>query len=438
MRVVVLGSGVVGVASAWYLRQAGHEVTVVDRQPDAALETSAANAGQVSPGYAAPWAAPGVPLKAIKWMFQRHAPLAIHLDGSTAQLKWMWQMLCQCNARHYAENKGRMVRLAEYSRDCLKTLRQSTGIVYEGRQQGTLQLFRTAQQFENACKDIAVLEEAGVPYQLLESAGLASVEPALAAQAHKLTGGLRLPNDETGDCQLFTQRLAAMAAAAGVMFRFNTPIDHLLVEGRRLAGVRSGNEIITADAFVLALGSWSTGMLKGIVDIPVYPLKGYSLTIPLAEEEGAPVSTVLDETYKVAITRFDKRIRVGGMAEIVGFNTDLLPARRATLEMVVRDLFPRGGAVEQATFWTGLRPMTPDGTPVIGRTALSNLWLNTGHGTLGWTMACGSGQLISDLISGHTPAIYADDLSVARYQDGFRGQQNNPVHHTTGRRKGAV
>lgn len=428
MRIVVLGSGVVGVTSAWYLNQAGHEVTVIEREPGPALQTSAANAGQISPGYAAPWAAPGVPLKAIKWMFERHAPLAISLDGSPSQLKWMWQMLRNCDTRHYMENKGRMVRLAEYSRDCLKTLRDTTGIQYEGRQGGTLQLFRTAQQYDNATRDIAVLKDAGVPYQLLESSCLAEVEPALAEVAHKLTGGLRLPNDETGDCQLFTQRLAAMAEAAGVVFRYNTPVEQLLHEGEKIYGVKCGDEVIKADAYVMAFGSYSTRMLKNIVDIPVYPLKGYSLTIPVAEDDGAPVSTILDESYKIAITRFDQRIRVGGMAEIVGFNTELLQPRRETLEMVVRDLFPRGGHVEQATFWTGLRPMTPDGTPLVGRTPFKNLWLNTGHGTLGWTMACGSGQLLSDLLSGRTPAIPFEDLSVARYQPGFTPARPQHLH----------
>lgn len=428
MRVVVLGSGVVGVTSAWYLRQAGHEVTVIDRQPASALETSAANAGQISPGYAAPWAAPGVPLKAIKWMFQRHAPLAIRLDGTASQLRWMWQMLRNCDTRHYMTNKGRMVRLAEYSRDCLKTLRAETGIAYEGRQGGTLQLFRTEQQYENATRDIAVLQDAGVPYQLLEAQQLAQAEPALAQVAHKLTGGLRLPNDETGDCQLFTQRLAEMAEQAGVQFRYNMSVDRLLHEGGKIYGVQCGDDVVKADAYVMAFGSWSTSMLKGLVEIPVYPLKGYSLTIPVADPDGAPVSTILDETYKIAITRFDDRIRVGGMAEIVGFDTALRQPRRDTLEMVVRDLFPRGGHVEQATFWTGLRPMTPDGTPIVGRTPFSNLWLNTGHGTLGWTMACGSGQLISDLISGRTPAIPCDDLSVARYSPGFTPRRPQHLH----------
>lgn len=417
MRVVVLGSGVVGVTSAYYLALAGHDVTVIDREAGPALETSFANAGQISPGYAAPWAAPGVPLKAVKWMFQKHAPLAIRPDDADKQfqLQWMWQMLQNCTAERYAINKARMVRLAEYSRDCLQALRAATGIQYEGRTGGTLQVFRTQQQLDGAAKDIAVLKEANVPYELLMPGELKYAEPALAATAYKLTGGLRLPGDETGDCQLFTTRLAELAARLGVAFRYNTVIDDLVVEGGRVVGARHGGKLVHGDAFVVAFGSYSTRFLSGIVKIPVYPLKGYSITAPVADEAAAPVSTVLDETYKIAITRFDRRIRVGGMAEIVGFDKALREARRDTLEMCVNDLFTGGCDTSKATFWTGLRPMTPDGTPIVGRTALPNLFLNTGHGTLGWTMSCGSGQLLADLISGKKPAIQADDLSVHRY-----------------------
>ncbi|MEM5293661.1 D-amino acid dehydrogenase [Burkholderia sp. JPY481] len=415
MRVVVLGSGVVGVTSAYYLARAGHEVTVIDREAGPALETSFANAGQISPGYASPWAAPGVPLKAVKWMFQKHAPLAIRLDGTAFQLQWMWQMLQNCTAPRYAVNKGRMVRLAEYSRDCLQALRADTGIQYEGRTGGTLQVFRTQQQFDGAAKDIAVLQEANVPYELLSADQLGKAEPALAAVSHKLTGGLRLPGDETGDCQMFTTRLAALAEQLGVKFRYNTPIDALAMTGGRIAGVQCGGELVRADSFVVALGSYSTRFLDGIVKIPVYPLKGYSITAPIVDSAAAPVSTVLDETYKIAITRFDDRIRVGGMAEVVGFDKSLREARRKTLELSVNDLFPGGGDTSKATFWTGLRPMTPDSTPIVGRTPVPNLFLNTGHGTLGWTMSCGSGQLLADLMSGKQPAIRADDLSVHRY-----------------------
>ncbi|EYS88489.1 amino acid dehydrogenase [Cupriavidus sp. SK-4] len=419
MRVLVLGSGVIGVTSAWYLAKAGHEVTIVDREAGPALGTSFANAGQISPGYASPWAAPGVPLKAIKWMFQEHAPLSIRPDGTLFQLQWMWQMLQNCSAERYAVNKERMVRLAEYSRDCIRALRAETGIAYEGRQQGTLQVFRTDEQLQGAAKDIAVLEEAGVPYQLLSRDELAASEPALAAVRHKLAGGLRLPNDETGDCALFTQRLAGMAQMLGVKFLYNRSIDSLMTQGDAVTGAVVDGQPMDADLVVVALGSWTTQLVKpflrGMSNLPVYPLKGFSITVPLSDPSRSPVSTVLDETYKVAITRFDDRIRVGGMAQIVGYDRSLDPAKRRTLEHVVTDLFPGAGDVSRATFWTGLRPMTPDGTPIVGPTQVRGLWLNTGHGTLGWTMACGSGKLLSDLVSGTSPAIRADDLSVGRY-----------------------
>jgi D-amino-acid dehydrogenase len=415
MRVVILGSGVIGVTSAYYLAKAGHDVTVIDRQPAPALETSFANAGQISPGYASPWAAPGIPLKAMKWMLQRHAPLSITPDGTTFQLKWMWEMLKNCTADRYATNKERMVRLAEYSRDCFKELRDESGIDYESRQRGTMQLFRTEAQFASAEKDIKVLQDSGVPYELLTREQLGSAEPALAQVKDKLVGALRLPNDETGDCQLFTTRLAVMAEQLGVKFRYGVAIDRLAVSGNSITGVHCGDELVQADSYVVAMGAHSTTLLKNIVDIPVYPMKGYSITVPITDAARAPVSTILDETYKIAVTRFEDRIRVGGMAEIAGFDLRLNPRRRATLEMVVNDLFPGAGDTAQASFWTGLRPMTPDGTPIVGRTALGNLFLNTGHGTLGWTMSCGSAQMLADLMSAKRPAIPFDDLSVSRY-----------------------
>ncbi|WP_312947369.1 D-amino acid dehydrogenase [Stutzerimonas kunmingensis] len=416
MRVLVLGSGVVGTASAYYLARAGFEVVVVDRQPAVAMETSFANAGQVSPGYASPWAAPGVPLKAMKWLLQRHAPLAIKLTGDIDQYLWMAQMLRNCTAARYAVNKERMVRLSEYSRDCLDELRAETGITYEGRQLGTTQLFRTQAQLDAAAKDIAVLQRSGVPYELLDRAGIARVEPALAKVSHKLSGALRLPNDQTGDCQLFTTRLAEMARALGVEFRFEQNIQRLEHAGDRIAGVWIDGKLETADRYVLALGSYSPQMLKPLgIRAPVYPLKGYSLTVPISDPAMAPQSTVLDETYKVAITRFDQRIRVGGMAEIAGHDLSLNPRRRETLEMVVGDLYPQGGDPSDAVFWTGLRPATPDGTPIIGATPYRNLFLNTGHGTLGWTMACGSGRVLADLLASKRPQISTEGLDIFRY-----------------------
>ncbi|MCF6781261.1 D-amino acid dehydrogenase [Stutzerimonas stutzeri] len=416
MRVLILGSGVIGTASAYYLARAGFEVVVVDRQPAVAMETSFANAGQVSPGYASPWAAPGVPLKAMKWLLQRHAPLAIKLTGSIDQYLWMAQMLRNCTSSRYAVNKERMVRLSEYSRDCLDELRAETGISYEGRQRGTTQLFRTQAQVDAAAKDIAVLKASGVPFELLDRDAIARVEPALASVKHKLAGALHLPNDQTGDCFMFTNRLAEMARELGVEFRFGCNIERLENDGERIAGVWIDGELERADQYVLALGSYSPQMLKPLgIKAPIYPLKGYSLTVPIANADMAPNSTILDETYKVAITRFDNRIRVGGMAEIAGHDLSLDPRRRETLEMVVGDLYPQGGDPTTGEFWTGLRPATPDGTPIIGATRYRNLFLNTGHGTLGWTMACGSGSLLADLLAKKRPQISAQGLDISRY-----------------------
>lgn len=435
MHVIVLGSGVIGTTTAYYLARSGAKVTVLDRQSGAADETSYANAGQVSPGYSTPWAAPGIPLKALKWMFQKeHAPLAIRPDGTLYQWRWMAAMLANCSASRYTVNKERMLRLAEYSRDCLKDLRAETGIAYEARMQGTLQLFRTEAQYQAAQRDIAVLEACGVPYELLDRDRLHVAEPALALTAHKLAGGLRLPNDETGDCHLFTQRLAQMAQALGVEFRFDQAVAGFEIAHGEITGVRVGGEVLKADRYVAAFGSYTRDFLKPLgLDLPVYPVKGYSLTIPLSDPSAAPVSTVLDETYKVAVTRFDNRIRVGGMAELAGFDLRLNPQRRRTLEFVVTDLYPGCGPVEKAEFWTGLRPMTPDSTPVVGPTRYDNLFLNTGHGTLGWTMSCGSGKLLADLVTGRRPAIRADDLALSRYQ----GSRFAPPHQTPGTRSHA-
>ena len=419
MKVVVLGSGVIGVTTAYYLARAGAEVTVIDRQDGPALDTSFANAGQVSFGYSTPWGAPGIPMKALKWMFEKHAPLSIRPDGSLFQLRWMAQMLRNCSTERYAVNKERMLRLSNYSRQCIAQLRADTGIEYEGRQAGTLQLFRSQKQVDQAQRDIAVLQECGIDYELLDPQGVARAEPALARADATIAGGLRLPADETGDCFKFTNQLAQMAEALGVKFRFGTAVDWLLFDGQgAVNGVQlSGpqREVVKADRYVLAMGSYSRDLLLSSgLDIPVYPVKGYSLTIPIRDEALAPVSTVLGETYKIALTRFDNRIRVGGMAELSGFDKNLRPQRRATLEMVTSQLFP-GGDLARAEFWTGLRPMTPDSTPIVGRTPHKNLFLNTGHGTLGWTMACGSGRLLADIVSGKATEISTEGLSVDRY-----------------------
>ncbi len=416
MKIVVLGAGVIGVTSAWYLAKAGHDVTVIDRQAGPSLETSFANAGEISPGYSSPWAAPGIPMKAIKWMFMKHAPLIIQPRPDLAKLGWMAQMLSNCTTAAYQTNKRRMVRLAEYSRDCLMDLRLETGITYDERTQGTLQLFRSQKQVESAAKDIEVLRADGVPFEVLDRDACIAAEPGLAAARDKIAGGLRLPGDETGDCFKFTNSLSAMAEALGVTFRYGVGINGLESDGKRIVAAQTTQGRVVADAFVVAMGSYSPFLTAPFgIKLPVYPVKGYSITVPIVNADSAPVSTVMDETHKIAITRLGDRIRVGGMAEIAGFDLSLNPKRRATLEHSVEDLFGGAGDQSRATFWTGLRPMTPDGTPVVGRSTIPNLFLNTGHGTLGWTMAAGSGRVLADIVSGRQTEIESADLGYARY-----------------------
>ncbi len=416
MRVLVLGSGVIGTSVAWYLARDGHDVVVVDRQPGAGLETSYANAGEVSPGYSAPWAGPGVPVKAIKWLLMQHSPLVVRPMLDLAMWRWGLATLRNCTAERYRINKGRMVRLAEYSRDCLEALRQDTGIRYDERMQGTLQLFRTQKQLDATAKDIEILQQHGVAFQLLDRAGYLEYEPALAEVQHKFVGALRLPGDETGDCHLFTKALAEKAKAIGVQFRFDTSIDAVESAGGRINGVKTSAGVLIADRYVLALGSYSTRMLAPLgIRLPVYPVKGFSITVPIINAAKAPESTIMDETHKVAVTRLGDRIRVGGTAQLSGFDLTLDEGRRRTLEFVVTDLFPHGGDTSRAEFWTGLRPMTPDGTPVVGATSFPELLLATGHGTLGWTMAAGTGRVLADLVAARTPEISMEGLTVARY-----------------------
>jgi D-amino-acid dehydrogenase len=416
MRVIVLGSGVIGTCAAWYLAQDGHEVVVLERQRGAGLETSFANAGEVSPGYSAPWAGPGVPRKAIKWLLMRHRPLVVRPRLHPSLWRFVAAMLANCTEARYRRNKSRMVPLAEYSRDCLRALRRETGIAYDERSLGTLQLFRTPQQVDGTAKDVGILREFGVPHEVLDRDGVVAAEPALAHVRDKFVGALRLPGDETGDCHLFTTRLAAMAIEAGVAFRFGVNVQALLAEDGRVTGVRTDAGTMKGDAYLVALGSHSPQLVRPLgLRVPVYPVKGYSITVPIDDPSGAPESTVMDETHKVAITRLGDRIRVGGTAELAGYDLRLHDARRATLAHVVTDLFPRGGDVRRAEFWTGLRPLTPDGPPVLGPTRYPNLHLATGHGTLGWTMAAGTGRVVADVIAGRTPEVSLDGLTLARY-----------------------
>jgi D-amino-acid dehydrogenase len=416
MKVLILGAGVIGTTSAYYLAQAGHEVTVVERQPGPGLETSFGNAGELSYGYASPWAAPGIPMKAIRWLLMVDGPLVIRPMLDMRMWLWGLRLLANCTERAYAINKSRMVRLAEYSRDRMIELRQLAGLDFDGRQQGTLQLFRTQQQLEHIHGDVEVLKQYGVPFEVLDPKGCVTAEPGLATARAPFVGALRLPNDDTGDCRMFTEAMAKLAATAGVTFHYGTTIDRIEATGGTVTGVATSRGVLTADCYVAAMGSYTPELVAPLgIRLPVYPIKGYSLTVPIINASVAPLSTVMDETYKVATTRFENRIRVGGTAEISGWDTTLRPHRRGPLERSLRDLFPDAGDLSQATFWCGLRPMTPDGTPVLGPTKLANLYLNTGHGTLGWTMAAGSGRVLADLISGRQAEIDTSDLGLSRY-----------------------
>ena len=417
MRICVLGAGVVGLTSAYYLTKKGYQVTVIDRQADVALETSFANAGQISPGYSAPWAAPGIPLKAIKWLMQKHAPLRISAEPEFKKIEWMIKMLGQCTNSAYNTNKSRMMMLAEYSRDQFIELRKDIGIEYQDGQGGTLQLFRKTEQVDAAQKDIKVLKALGVPHELLTPEQIALIEPGLSSVIDKFQGGLRLTGDETGDCYLFCKSLKTTCEELGVTFQFNSDIKSLSVKSNKIDGVVTQLGLQEFDKVLVCLGSYSKELLKACdIDIPVYPVKGYSLTVPISDTSYAPISTVMDETYKVAVTRLGDRIRAAGTAELAGYNLDLPKSRTETISHVVGDLFGKGCDLAEAEYWTGLRPMTPDGTPVVGASGIGGLYLNTGHGTLGWTMSCGSAAVIADIIAGDKTDIDSQDLSVERYK----------------------
>lgn len=416
MKVIVLGAGVIGVTTAYYLARQGAEVVVIDRQREPGMETSYANAGELSYGMTSPWAAPGVPKKAVKWLFMRHRPLFIWPLISPTMWAWGLRMLANCNEEAYRINKSRMVRISNYSRESLTDLMSEVALDFDLREMGTLQLFRNDKQVKASKADQEVLAEFDSPFEVLDRDGCIRAEPGLAHVAEKFVGGLRLTSDRTGDCRRFTQELAKKAEAMGVVFRYAENILGLSMDQDRIKAVKTDHGTDKADAFVCCLGPYAPILMRQVgIKLPIYPIKGYSITLPVADPDAAPQSTIMDETHKVAITRLGERIRVAGQAEIIGYNKRLGSHATDTVRHVVKDLFPKGGRLDQAKGWTGLRPMTPDGTPVIGGTKFRNLFLNTGHGTLGWTMACGSSRAVADIVLGKVPEIDMDGLTTARY-----------------------
>lgn len=406
MRILVLGAGLVGVASAWYLSDDGHDVVVVDRQPGAARETSFANGGQISTSHAEPWANPGTPLKALQWLGREDSPLLWRLRADSAQWAWGLRFLRECTPGRTRENIVAILRIALYSRTLLKELRPRLGLEYDQLERGILHFYTDAREFEHAIPQAALMREYGCERVVKSAADCLAIEPALAHSTVPIVGGTYTADDESGDAHRFAVALAERAAERGVVFRYGTTVEGLLREGDRIAGVRlAGGETLTADACVVALGSYSPLLLRQLgMCIPVYPAKGYSVTIPLAADSVAPTVSLTDDGHKIVFSRFGNRLRVAGTAEFTGYDTSINSVRCQALVQRTQAMFPglQGGVPE---FWAGLRPATPSNVPLVGRTRLANLYLNTGHGTLGWTMACGTGKLLADIVHGRPPGI---------------------------------
>ncbi|CAL8981286.1 D-amino acid dehydrogenase 1 [Rhodoplanes serenus] len=415
MNVLVLGAGVVGTACAHYLHRDGHRVTVLERRSGPALETSFGNAGGVCPGFAGPWAAPGMPLKAMRWLTDRYAPLALRPTVDPYQWAWLAAFAKNCTAERFARNKARMQRIAHYSKACLVALRRETGLAYDHGEGGVLQLFRTDEELAGGRRAAAVLERFGVAHEVLDADGVLAAEPALARATVRFVGGLNLPGDETGDCHLFTAALAERLRAAGVTFAFDTAITGLRVEGGRLRAVETRQGAYEADAVVVALGVEAPRLLRPLgLALPIYPVKGYSITIDLDDAADGPRSAVMDEHTKVMIARLGRRLRAAGMAEVGGYGLDVRPDGIEAVRRTVRALFPGAAVDGDVAPWAGLRPMTPDGPPYLGATRIAGLYLNGGHGSNGWTQACGCGRIVADVVAGRTPEIDLDGFGLDR------------------------
>jgi D-amino-acid dehydrogenase len=410
VKVLVLGAGVVGVTSAWYLAQAGHEVVVADRQPQAGMETSFANGGQISAAHAEPWARPSVVPKVLRWLGREDAPLLFRPRADWAQWVWAARFLLECMPGAFERNCRALAGLAAYSRECLVALRERLGISYDHLSRGILHFATDARDFEALARAAEAMRALGIEREVKSAAECLALENSLKNSLDPVAGGVYTPTDESGDAHRFTRELARLAAQCGVAFRFDTPLQAIELEEGRVAGVRlrDDKQRLSADAYVVALGSYSPLLLRPLgIRIPVYPLKGYSITLPLgpADEAAAPTLSLTDEAHKIVLSRLGNRLRAAGTAELDGYDTAVNPVRCAAIARRVRELFPGLGGITTVENWAGLRPATPGNVPLIGRTRVPNLFLNTGHGTLGWTLACGSGRALADLVSGRRPEV---------------------------------
>jgi D-amino-acid dehydrogenase len=416
MRVLVLGAGVIGVTSAYRLAVAGHEVVVVDRQDGAARETSFANSGQIAAYNAQPWAAPGVPRMVIEEFGRADAPFLFRLRFDPAMWRWATRFLRLCTPEAFQRTLADMNRLSSYSLEALTALREAEAIEYDRRAEGTLNLYRTPASFEKAAAMAGREEDARFRPQALDMDACVGVEPALQQSRHLFAGALHMVGDETGDAHEFAVQLAEHAAMRGVDFRYDTRVTSLAWAGDRVQGANTDHGAITADATVVSLGSYSPLILRPLgIRVPIYPVKGYSVTVPTAGHNGAPTHGIYDRGRKLSMSRLGARLRSGGTAEFAGYSTHLDARRAQAILDMTMAVFPSAGDATQAELWTGLRPMTPDCAPVLGRTPYRGLYLNTGHGSLGWTLSCGSARIIADIVSGRPPEIDLTGLTLDRF-----------------------
>jgi D-amino-acid dehydrogenase len=417
LKTLILGAGLLGVTTAYFLARAGHDVIVIDRRPGAAEETSFANGGQLSAGQSIPWANPHTPMLLAKWLGRSNAPLVFHpLKAEAALWRWGMAFLRNCLPGRSRANAEKIVRLALYSRDMMAEIVSETGITFDHNRGGILQVFRDRRSLEAAKRDADWLSALGCRLEPKTTEECIAIDDALDGDQGRLAGGVFSPDDSCGDAHLFTVRLAEVCARMGVRFLYDTDVIRLSTMADRVTGVMTNRGMITANAYVVAMGSHSTTMLAPLgIKIPVYPAKGYSVTLPVGNEHRAPRISITDDAVKLVYSRLGQRLRIAGTAEFAGYNATLTPGRAEGIVDVVRQMFPEAGDFERAEFWTGLRPLTPDGAPIIGATSYRNLMLNTGHGTLGWTLAAASGRVLADAISGATPAVDISGLGANRF-----------------------
>ena len=416
MKTIVIGGGVVGVTTAYYLAKAGHEVTVIERQPYAACETSFANAGLITAGHAAAWASPRAPMMLLRSLWQADAALSFRPSLDPRMWAWCLRFLANCTAARFRVNTLRKLRLCMYSREVMAALREETNIAYDRSSRGILYLYRDADHFERSARDLSLLADGGVGLEVKDPAESCRIEPALEPVRNKIAGAVYCPTDESGDACLFTRNLAKICEGLGATMRYRTAVLGLKATGDAVEAVVTDNGKLSADAYVLAAGSYSPRLARTIgVRLPIYPVKGYTVTVPIDGHEGAPAVGVIDEDNLVAFARRGDRLRIGGKAVFSGYDTSYAPRDFEAIFKTAKELFPDGGDYDRPDLWACLRPMTPDGPPIMGRERYRNLFFNTGHGSTGWTMACGSARITADLIAGQRPDIDLDGLTIDRY-----------------------